>query len=117
MYDLQSEDWNTTNPDDFLDSFLSLNDDFQFNELPTNLPSLDNQLSSVTSNDAEFHGFLDASSNGSNVSQGEVNFIEDNGVVLFNAVDNAAAVQPDYEQSPMSSSSSDSGLSSDNMEV
>lgn len=111
---LQSDSWSAS-PEDLLDSFFSINGDFlkelddseniHFNEIPPpalpTVPIPDARISPVSSVESDFPGFLDAgNANGDlihDVSQ-YVNFVNN-------------------EPVPECSSSSDSGLSSDNMEL
>ena len=116
-YHLQSDEW-TANPDELLDSFFSLNGDFlkeldeseniHFNELP-----IEPRLSPVPSSsvEPEFHGFLDGTLN--NITYDVVND-KNNDVSQY--INNCASSNSN-DHATLSSSSSDSGLSSDNMEM
>lgn len=97
---MQSDTW-ATSPDDLIDSFFSINGDFlkelddsqniHFNELSTNLSSIETRISPVPSVEPEFHGFLDTSGTNDDspihdVSQ-YVNFAKDEPILSCSSSD------------------------------
>lgn len=112
LIEFQAEGWSAS-PDDLIDSFLSINGDFlkelddsqniQFDEIQSHSNSTvasSPPISLVPSVDSDFHGFVETSATAAQQKQFDVSEF-----INFS------------KNEPMSSSSSDSGLSSDNMDM